>query len=127
VICWQVALFTQHHLDQLDLDVTPFEYLSAKFPLAKAGSVRGFLCGFGISIEAVTLQKIGTLSGGQKSRVAFAVLNWTKPHLIIMVHFFNPFLSHFPSSKKKDEPTNHLDLETIDSLVSHHPSFAGRF
>lgn len=40
------------------------------------------------------------LSGGQKSRVAFAKLAWSKPHVVVM-----------------DEPTNHLDLETIEGLI----------
>lgn len=41
------------------------------------------------------------LSGGQKSRVAFAKLAWSKPHVVVM-----------------DEPTNHLDLETIEALIA---------
>lgn len=47
------------------------------------------------------LQKIGTLSGGQKSRVAFSVLSMQRPHIILL-----------------DEPSNHLDIEGIDALMA---------
>jgi len=56
----------------------------------------------------LALQKIELLSGGQKSRVSFAILTFLKPHLIIM-----------------DEPTNHLDLDTIEALLGALNSFVG--
>lgn len=49
-----------------------------------------------------------TLSGGQKSRVAFAIVTFTKPHLIIL-----------------DEPSNHLDLETVDALIMAINKYSG--
>jgi len=62
---------------------------------------------FGLSGD-LALQRIETLSGGQKSRVAFSIVTFKKPHLIIM-----------------DEPTNHLDLETIDALILAVNGFGG--
>ena len=54
------------------------------------------------------LQPIKTLSGGQKSRLAFAELAWATPHLLIL-----------------DEPTNHLDIETIEGLAMALNKFEG--
>lgn len=61
--------------------------------------MRTFLGGFDVS-GPLALRPLKFLSGGQKSRVAFAKLAWSKPHVVIM-----------------DEPTNHLDLETIEALI----------
>merc|ERR1712080_388608 len=89
-------------------NLTPIECLQKEF-------------GRGVTIQQIYAQlgrfslgdkfarrKIGTLSVGQKSRVAFAILTWYSPHLIIM-----------------DEPTNHLDMPTIDALAIALSSFEG--
>jgi len=59
---------------------------------------RRLLGSFGVSGD-LALQNIASLSGGQKSRVAFAVLATARPNFLIL-----------------DEPTNHLDIETIEAL-----------
>jgi ATPase subunit of ABC transporter with duplicated ATPase domains len=92
------VLFTQHHIDQLDLSLSSLDYLQHLFPSAKEHQIRGVMGRFGLDSHLIQ-QKIGELSGGQRSRVAFAIVTWKEPHLIVM-----------------DEPTNHLDLSATAQL-----------
>lgn len=101
----RIAVFTQHHIDQLDLSMSALDFLLNKFhdeckkQRYPAEFVRNKLGAFGLSGEIVSKRMV-FLSGGQKSRVAFTILTWDVPSFIIM-----------------DEPTNHLDVETIDALI----------
>ena len=90
--------FTQHFVDQLDLEVSPLELMAKEFPGKKSEDYRRMLGQFGVSGD-LALQQIDSLSGGQKSRVAFAILSGHQPNFLIL-----------------DEPTNHLDIETIEAL-----------
>mmetsp|Transcript_606 Transcript_606/g.1542 ORF Transcript_606/g.1542 Transcript_606/m.1542 type:complete len:741 (-) Transcript_606:2117-4339(-) len=101
------AFFTQHHVDQLDTKLSPLEYMLATFPGTKPDDMRPHLAQYGIPSDLAT-QRIGTMSGGQKSRVAFAKITYNKPHVIIM-----------------DEPSNHLDLETVAALCMAINTFEG--
>lgn len=94
----KIGFFAQHHIETLDLNMTALEYLKKCFPLATLQERYGKLGRFGLGPDD-TQKKIGLLSGGEKSRVAFSILTWENPHILIM-----------------DEPTNHLDLETIEGL-----------
>jgi ATP-binding cassette subfamily F protein 3 len=103
----RVATFMQHHVDQLKLHMSPLDLLLQLFPKSHPQLIRRHLGRFGVTGELST-QTIGTLSGGQKSRVALSVITWKKPHVLIM-----------------DEPTNHLDLETIEALIMAITGFEG--
>eukprot|EP00461_Guttulinopsis_vulgaris_P001550 UN01550 len=103
----RAKIFTQHHLDQLDNSMSALEFLQFKFPKENEGRLRGYLGKFGFD-KILAEQKIEKLSGGQKSRVAFAVLTFQQPHLVIM-----------------DEPTNHLDIDTVDALIEALRGFKG--
>jgi len=103
----RMGRFTQHHVDQLDLNLTALESFQKQYPLAKPLEIRAHLGGMGLGGNTA-LQKMSTLSGGQKSRVAFAQIMWEKPHLLML-----------------DEPTNHLDLDAVEALIHALISFEG--
>eukprot|EP00494_Astrolonche_serrata_P004952 UN04967 len=91
--------FAQHHMELIDMDATPLQFLRYKFPTNSIQQCMAKLGRFKLNQKSA-MKKIRLLSGGEKSRLAFAILTWHSPHLIIM-----------------DEPTNHLDLPTQDALV----------
>ena len=71
---------------------------------------------FGVSGD-MALQQIESLSGGQKSRVAFAVLCGHNPNFLILGQYLVLYWGRsFWYFLFIDEPTNHLDIETIEAL-----------
>src|SRR5215469_6467487 len=103
----RIGYFAQHHVDALDLNASAVSFMATKFPGKTDEEYRRHLGAFGIT-GMTGLQKLDTLSGGQKSRVAFACLSMTNPHILIM-----------------DEPTNHLDTQAMDALSTALRNFGG--
>lgn len=73
----RIGYFSQHHVDQLDLKLSSLEFLMRKFPNQTEQVYRSQLANFNIT-EMLALQPIGSLSGGQKSRVAFVAMCMSK-------------------------------------------------
>jgi ATPase subunit of ABC transporter with duplicated ATPase domains len=99
---FKLAYFGQHSAEELDLDMSPFEWMCKmhpKIPEKDQGLLKHHLNKAGINGEMTETAMRG-FSGGQKALVIFAKLTFSAPHLLIM-----------------DEPTNFLDLETVDALI----------
>ncbi|KAJ6651363.1 hypothetical protein lerEdw1_021042 [Lerista edwardsae] len=103
----KIGYFSQHHVDQLDLDISATELLAKRFPGKTEEEYRHQLGCYGVSGE-LAVRPVASLSGGQKSRVAFAQMTMPCPNFYIL-----------------DEPTNHLDMETIEALAKALNTFRG--
>jgi ATP-binding cassette subfamily F protein 3 len=79
----RLGLFSQHHVDQVELGISSVAFLQGKFPGRTEEEYRRVLGRFGLS-GMTALQPIGTLSGGQKSRVVFAQMAMFNPHVLIL-------------------------------------------
>ncbi|KAK6461960.1 ATP-binding cassette family, regulator of translational elongation [Scheffersomyces coipomensis] len=103
----RIGYFAQHHVDAMDLELSAVTWMSQTFPGKTDEDYRRHLGSFGIT-GSLGLQKMELLSGGQKSRVAFAALCLNQPHILIL-----------------DEPSNHLDTQGLDALAEALNNFAG--
>ncbi|KAL2136437.1 hypothetical protein VTI74DRAFT_3670 [Chaetomium olivicolor] len=103
----RIGYFAQHHVDALDLSTSAVSFMAKTYPGKTDEEYRRQLGAFGIT-GTTGLQKMALLSGGQKSRVAFACLALTNPHILVM-----------------DEPSNHLDIEAMDALAEALKEFQG--
>ena len=95
----RVGYFAQHQLENLDSAATPLQHLERVAPQQTTLALRTFLGRFGLGGNSED-RPVGSFSGGEKSRLALALLAWQKPHLLLL-----------------DEPTNHLDLDMRDALI----------
>ncbi len=95
----RIGYFAQHQLENLDSAATPLQHLERIAPKETTLALRTFLGRFGLAGNAED-RPVASFSGGEKSRLALALLAWQKPHLLLL-----------------DEPTNHLDLDMRDALT----------
>ena len=95
----RVGYFTQYQVEELDGDDTPLEHMTQQMKGATPGAVRAQLGRFGFSGAKATT-KVGKLSGGERARLALALITRDAPHMLIL-----------------DEPTNHLDVDAREALV----------
>jgi len=102
-----IGYFAQHQLDHLDILATPLQHMIRLAPKQTELELRNFLGRFGMGSDAEN-RPVGTFSGGEKSRLALALLAWKKPHLLLL-----------------DEPTNHLDLDMRDALTLALEAYTG--
>ncbi|KGF64161.1 ATP-binding cassette domain-containing protein [Pseudomonas lutea] len=102
-----VGYFAQHQLDSLDAKASPLLHLQRIAPAEREQALRDFLGGFdfrGARLDEPVLN----FSGGEKARLALALIAWDKPNLLLL-----------------DEPTNHLDLEMRLALTMALQEFSG--
>ena len=103
----KVGYFAQHQLEQLDPNASPLLHLQRLDKKTTERDLRNFLGGFGFHGDK-TLEAIAPFSGGEKARLALALLVYQKPNLLLL-----------------DEPTNHLDIEMRHALSASLQEFSG--
>ena len=103
----RVGYFTQYQVEELDRAETPLQHMTRLMAGATPGAVRGQLGRFGFSGPKATTE-VGKLSGGERARLALALITRDAPHLLIL-----------------DEPTNHLDVDAREALIQALNDYAG--
>jgi len=103
----RVGYFTQYQVEELDRDETPLAHMTRLMKDATPGAVRGQLGRFGFSGDKATTL-VGKLSGGERARLALALITRDAPHMLIL-----------------DEPTNHLDVDAREALIQALNGYSG--
>ncbi|KES12515.1 ATPase component of ABC transporter with duplicated ATPase domains, partial [Snodgrassella alvi SCGC AB-598-P14] len=102
-----IGYFAQHQLETLRADQSPVWHIQQLSPAVREQEIRNFLGSFAF-IGDMALQPIAPFSGGEKARLALAMIVWQKPNLLLL-----------------DEPTNHLDLDMRHALTVALQTFKG--
>ncbi len=103
----KVGYFTQYQVEELASEETPLELMTRAMEGKTPAAVRAQLGRFGFSGPRAT-QKVEKLSGGERARLALALITRDAPHLLIL-----------------DEPTNHLDVDAREALVQALNDYSG--
>jgi ATP-binding cassette subfamily F protein 3 len=102
-----VGYFAQHQVDQLRVDESALWHMERLASGEREQVLRDFLGGFDFRGDQV-MQKVASFSGGEKARLALALIVWQRPNLLLL-----------------DEPTNHLDMDMRESLAQALTDFEG--
>ena len=99
-----IGYFAQHQIEQLQMEHSPMEHIKlidddCNGGKATENQLRRYLGSFGFTGSKAT-SKVAPFSGGEKSRLALALICYQRPNLLLL-----------------DEPTNHLDLEMRQALA----------
>ena len=103
----KVGYFSQHQVDDLDLSISAFVHIQRLDETKTEKQIRTYLGGFAFKGDKVK-DPIRLFSGGEKARLAFAIISYQKPNILLM-----------------DEPTNHLDMEMRHALTVAIQTFKG--
>ena len=103
----KVGYFSQHQVDDLDLSISAFMHIQRLDETKTEKQIRTYLGGFAFKGDKVK-DPIRLFSGGEKARLAFAIISYQKPNILLM-----------------DEPTNHLDMEMRHALTVAIQTFKG--
>ncbi|MGB6240989.1 MAG: ATP-binding cassette domain-containing protein [Castellaniella sp.] len=103
----EIGYFAQQQLDVLDPESSPLQHFARIAPDTREQELRNMLGRFGFGGDMVT-QPVAPFSGGEKARLALALIVWRKPNLLLL-----------------DEPSNHLDVDTREALARALAEFPG--